>query len=134
MRQRMEEHRANPACAVCHTRMDPIGFALENFNAVGEWRDVADCVKVDSSGSLPDGTKFNGPVELRQVVLRNAERFAHTVADKMLIYALGRGTEYYDGPAIRKIVRDAAHTDYLWSSIVLGIVKSEPFQMRGAKE
>jgi hypothetical protein len=134
MRQRMEEHRANPACAVCHTRMDPIGFALENFNGVGEWRHDVDGVKVDSSGSLPDGTKFNGPMELRQIVLRNPERFAHTVVDKMLTYALGRGTEYYDGPAIRKIVADAAKTDYRWSSIILGIVKSEPFQMRGARE
>jgi hypothetical protein len=133
MRERMEEHRANPACAVCHSRMDPIGFALENFNGVGEWQNVVDGVKVDASGAFPDGTKFNGPVELREIVLRSPERFAHTVVDKMLTYALGRGTEYYDGPAIRKIVGDAAKTDYRWSSIILGIVKSEPFQMRGEK-
>jgi hypothetical protein len=134
MRQRMEEHRANPACSVCHARMDPIGFALENFNAVGEWRDTSEGVKVDSFGVFPDGTKFNGPVELRKIITRDPERFAHTVTDKMMIYALGRGTEYYDGPAIRRITRDAAKTDYRWSSIILGIVKSDAFQMRGAKE
>jgi uncharacterized protein DUF1585 len=114
--------------------MDPIGFALENFNAVGEWRDTSEGVKVDSSGVFPDGTKFNGPVELRKIITRDPERFAHTVTDKMMIYALGRGTEYYDGPAIRRITRDAAKTDYRWSSIILGIVKSDAFQMRGAKE
>jgi hypothetical protein len=134
MRERMEEHRANPACAVCHSRMDPIGFALENFNAVGEWRSMADGAKIDASGVLPDGTKFNGPIELRRIVLRDPEQFASTLTEKLLTYALGRGTEYHDGPAIRKITRNAASSNYKWSALIVGIVNSSPFQMRGAKE
>lgn len=132
VRQQMELHRANSACAVCHTRMDPLGFALENFDAIGRWRTAsgADNTPVDSSGVLPDGTKFNGPAELRQILLRHQQEFVSTVTEKLLTYALGRGVLYYDAPAIRAITRDAAASNYRWSSIILGIVKSIPFQMR----
>ena len=131
MRQRMEEHRANPACAVCHARMDPLGFALENFNGIGEWRTVGESnTPIDSSGSLPDGTKFDGPAGLRKLLLSHPDQFATSVTEQLMTYALGRGVEYYDKPAIRKIVREAAANDYRWSSVIMGIVRSTPFQMR----
>jgi len=132
VRQQMEQHRKNPACAGCHTRMDPLGFALENFDAIGRWRTTSGSANtpIDSSGVLPDGTKFNGPAELRKILLDRREEFVTTVTDKLLTYALGRGTEYYDAPAIRKIVREAARNDYRWSSLILGVVNSMPFQMR----
>jgi hypothetical protein len=104
MRQRMEQHRANPACAVCHTRMDPLGFALENFDGIGQWRTAEGSTAIDASGVLPDGTKFNGPVELRKILLSQPEQFATTITQKLLTYALGRGVEYYDLPSVRKIV------------------------------
>ena len=129
MRQRMEQHRANPACASCHRLMDPLGFALENFDAVGKWRIAQGKTPIDASGELPDGTKFQGPVELRQILLGKREQFVETVTEKLLTYALGRGVEYYDMPAIRKIVRDAG-PDYRWTSIVLGITRSTPFRLR----
>ena len=134
MRQRMEQHRANPACASCHVRMDPLGFALENFDAVGGWRTSDAGVPIDSSGVLPDGTKFNGPGELRNLLLTKRDQFAATVTERLLTYALGRGVDYYDQPAIRNILRQAAPSDYRWSSLVLGIVKSTPFQMRKSGE
>ena len=136
VRQQMEKHRANPACAVCHTRMDPLGFALENFDAVGKWRTVsgADNTPIDSSGSLPDGAKFQGPVGLRELLLSRPEQFVTTVTEKLLTYALGRGLEYYDVPAVRKVMRDAASSNYHWTSLILGIVNSEPFQMRRSRE
>jgi len=131
MRERMEQHRSNAACAVCHAQMDPLGFALENFNGVGEWRTISEAGSaVDASGVLPNGVKFNGPAELRKVLLSHPEQFANTVTDRLLTYALGRGVEYYDQPAIRKITRDAASSNYRWSSLILGIVNSTPFQMR----
>jgi hypothetical protein len=130
MRQRMEQHRANPACANCHKLMDPLGFALENFDAIGGWRTKQGNTPIDASGELPDGTKFQGPSELRGILLSKRDQFAGTVTEKLLTYALGRGIEYYDMPAIRKIVRDAASSDYRFSAIVLGIAKSTPFQMR----
>jgi mono/diheme cytochrome c family protein len=134
MRERMEQHRSNAACAVCHAQMDPLGFALENFNGVGEWRTVSEAGSaVDASGVLPNGVKFNGPAELRKVLLGHPEQFANTVTDRLLTYALGRGVEYYDQPAIRKITRDAASSNYRWSSLILGIVNSVPFQMRMSK-
>ena len=132
MRQRMEAHRANPACAVCHTRMDPLGFALENFDAIGQWRTTEGNTPINTSGVLPDGTKFNGPVELRKILLSHPEQFANTVTEKMLTYALGRGVEYYDLPSVRKVMRAAA-PDYKWSSLIIGIVKSVPFQMSTVK-
>jgi mono/diheme cytochrome c family protein len=134
MRERMEQHRSNAACAVCHAQMDPLGFALENFNGVGEWRTISEAGSaVDASGVLPNGVKFNGPAELRKVLLSHPEQFANTVTDRLLTYAMGRGVEYYDQPAIRKITREAASNNYRWSSLILGIVNSVPFQMRMSK-
>lgn len=132
VRQQMERHRANPACAVCHLRMDPLGFALENFDAIGKWRTTsgAENTLVDSSGVLPDGTKFDGPAGLRKILLGHPQEFATTVIEKLLTYALGRGVEYYDEPAVRRILRESSPGDYRWSSLILGIVKSAPFQMR----
>jgi hypothetical protein len=132
MRQRMELHRANPSCAVCHRLMDPIGFALENYDGLGRWRDsaVPGGEPIDSSGVLPDGTAFDGPAGLREVLLSKREMFVDTFTERLLTYALGRGVEEYDRPVIRKIVGAAAADDYRWSSIILGIVNSAPFQMR----
>ncbi len=135
VRQRMEQHRANPACASCHARMDPLGFALENFDGIGRWRTTSEAdTPIDASGILPDGTRFQGPVGLREVILGQPERFVTTVTERLLTYALGRGVEYYDAPAIRKIRRKAASEDYRWSSLILGIVKSTPFQMRRSQK
>ena len=130
----MEEHRANPVCASCHARMDPMGFALENFDAIGRWRTTNDAggSRIDASGMLPDGTRFDGPAELRKLLLKESAQFAGNVTEKLLTYALGRGTEYYDAPVIRKITREAAANDYRWSSLILGIVKSIPFEMRSS--
>ncbi|MES1261662.1 MAG: DUF1592 domain-containing protein [Acidobacteriota bacterium] len=133
MRERIAEHRANPACAGCHSVMDPLGFGLENFDAVGRWRTVENGIPIDSSGILPDGTKFEGPAGLQQVLLSRPEIFVSTLTEKLLTYSLGRGTEYYDAPAVRRIVRDAGAADYRFSSIILGIVNSAPFEMRRSK-
>ena len=131
MRAAMERHRANPACASCHAQMDPLGFALENFDAVGRWRVRSESNDaIDASGVLPDGTSFEGPDGMRGALLREPERFVATVTEKLLTYALGRNVESYDMPAVRAIVRDAERNDYRFSSIVLGIVRSTPFQMR----
>ena len=135
VRQRMEQHRANPACASCHARMDPLGFALENFDGIGRWRATSEAgTPIDPSGMLPDGTRFQGPVGLREIVLGQREQFVSTVTERLLTYALGRGVEYYDAPAIRKITREAAPDDYRWSSLISGIVRSTPFQMRRSRE
>ncbi|MCY4028945.1 MAG: DUF1592 domain-containing protein [Acidobacteria bacterium] len=133
MRARLEAHRANPACSACHARMDPLGFALEHFDAVGKWRDAEGGVPVDASGALPDGTTFDGLPGLRYVLLGRQDEFVTTVAEKLLTYALGRGIEHYDRPAIRAIVRDAAADGHRWSSLVLGVARSLPFQMRRAE-
>ena len=130
LRERLEAHRANPVCANCHTRMDPIGFAFENFDAVGRWRETDYDAPIDVSGVLPDGTAFDGLPELRDVLLSRRLEFVTTVTEKLLTYALGRGIEHYDRPAIRAIVREAKVDDYRWSSIILGVVRSMPFQMR----
>ena len=129
VRERLEQHRQNPACAACHAQMDPIGFALENFDAVGRWRESEGGERIDASGTLPHGTKFEGVAGLRQILLDRREQFVTTVTTKMLTYALGRNVEYFDMPSVRKIVRDAAPDDYRWSSIIEGIVRSVPFQM-----
>jgi hypothetical protein len=145
MRAQMEQHRANPGCASCHRLMDPIGFSLENFDALGRWRarepwmltvedekwrpNEADA-PIDDTGSLPDGTVFNGPAGLKKAILANPDRFVAAVTEKLMIYALGRGVEYYDRASVRKITADAARADRRFSSIVLGIVTSVPFQMR----
>jgi hypothetical protein len=133
MRQRMEEHRASPQCSVCHRLMDPLGFALENFDGIGRWRDSAaeeGAGPIDSSGVLPDGTQFDGPAGLRDILVNKRDMFVETFTERLLTYALGRGVEQYDAPIIRRIVREASADDQRWSSIILGIVKSNPFQMR----
>ncbi len=131
VRERTEEHRKNPACAVCHDLMDPLGFALENFDAIGSWRDRSESHEaIDAAGILVDGAKVNGPVTLRAAILSHPEAFLTTLTEKLLVYALGRGLEHYDMPVIRKIIRGAASKDYAFSSIVLGIVQSTPFQMK----
>jgi hypothetical protein len=129
-RAKMEEHRANPVCASCHKVMDPIGFTLENFDAVGAWRARDAGEPIDASGQFVDGTTVDGVVTLRHVLLKRPDVFVRTMTQKMLTYALGRGVEDYDMPAVRTIVRDSAKQDYRFSSLVLGIVNSEPFQMR----
>jgi hypothetical protein len=132
MRQRMEQHRRNPVCASCHSMMDPLGLSLENFDAVGRWRTLGEsATRIDASGALPDGTRFEGPAGLREALLRS-DRFVPTVTEKLLTYALGRGLEYYDAPAVRAIVRDAARDDYRFSALILGVVRSAPFRMRKA--
>lgn len=131
MRDRMAAHRRNPVCASCHVRMDPLGFALENFDAIGRWRTTSEAgTPIDASASLPDGTRFEGVAGLRKLAVAHRADFARTFAEKLLMYATGRGLEYYDMPAVRQILRDAAAGDYRWSTIVLGIVKSPAFQMR----
>ena len=132
VRQMLEMHRANPACASCHARMDPLGLSLENFDAIGEWRSADSGHPIDASGVLLDGTKVNGPQQLRQALLAQKTQFVQTVTEKLLTYALGRGLQYYDDPTVRAIDRAAAAGGYRWSSLILGIVKSAPFQMRTA--
>ena len=130
MRQRLEQHRANPVCASCHAMMDPLGFSLENFDAVGKWRTLGESGDtIDATGKSPDGTVFQGVAGLRESLLRS-DRFVPTLTEKMLTYALGRGVEHYDAPAVRAIVRDAAKNDYRFSSLIVGIVQSPPFRMR----
>jgi len=130
MREAMIQHRANPACAGCHARMDPIGFSMENFDALGKWRDLDSFNKIDASGVLPDGTKFEGTTGLRKLLLDHSNEFVSTVSEKLLMYAIGRNLQYYDAPAVRGITREAARSRNTFSSLVLGIVKSTPFQMR----
>ena len=134
VRERLEQHRKNPVCASCHARIDPLGFALENFDAIGRWRteDGESGTHIDASGVLPDGTQFSGPAEFRTALLSKKTEFVTNLTEKLLTYALGRGTEYYDAPVVRGIVRSASAADYQWSSIILGIVQSKPFQMRMA--
>jgi hypothetical protein len=127
LRERMEIHRKSPACASCHQRMDPLGFALENFDAVGKWRAEADGAPVDPAAAMPDGTQFSGIDGLRHYLADNKEDFVRTLSGKLLTYAIGRGVEYYDQPAIRKIAREAAAGNYSWSSVILGVVHSVPF-------
>jgi hypothetical protein len=131
VREQLERHRASPTCAACHRNIDPVGFALENFDAVGQWRETTrEGLAIDTAGVLADGTKVDGPGALRQALLSRPAVFAGTVTEKMLIYALGRGLEPVDMPVVRSIVRDAARQDYAMQSLVMGIVRSAPFQMR----
>jgi cytochrome c5 len=135
VRERLEEHRRNPACATCHRVMDPLGFSLENFDATGAWRTKeARGVGVDASGQLADGTPVDGPVALRKALLRHPEQFVRTMTEKLLTYGLGRGLEYYDMPVVRAIARDAARQHYRFSALITGIVKSTPFQMKKAHD
>ena len=131
VRERMERHRTDPVCASCHVRMDPLGFALESFDAVGGYRQLS---VEDTSGTLPSGLELTGPGSVRDMLLSNREDFVGTVTEKLMTYALGRGVEYYDHPSIRRIVRAAEADGYRWSSLILGIVESTPFQMRKARE
>ena len=130
VRERLERHRADPVCASCHMTMDPPGFALENFDAVGRWRELDAGRSVDARGSLPDGVELTGPAELREAILGRPELFARTVTQKLMTYALARGLEPEDMPAVRAIVRAAADDDYRFGALVLGIVRSAPFQMK----
>jgi hypothetical protein len=135
VRERMEAHRASPACAGCHKVLDPLGFALENFDAVGQWRTVSESGdKIDASGVLADGTKVSGVADLRAALLSRPNVFAGTMTEKLLTYALGRGLESYDMPAVRAVTREAARNNYRFSSLILGIVESTPFQMRRSQE
>jgi hypothetical protein len=130
VRERMEEHRANPVCAGCHKIMDPIGLSLENFDGVGQWRTVDSGFPIDASGQLVDGTPLNGPASLRKALLDRPEAFVGAMTEKLLMYGVGRETKYYDMPVVRAIMREAASDRYRLSELVLGIVKSAPFQMR----
>ncbi len=133
MREQMAAHRANPVCAACHAQMDQLGFALENFDAIGEWRDIyASGLPIDASAAFPDGTTFDGPAELRQLLLSHSGDFLTTVTERLLTYALGRGLEAFDAPAVREIQRGAARDDYRFATLIQRIVTSTPFQMRTA--
>jgi mono/diheme cytochrome c family protein len=132
MRERMEVHRANPSCASCHRSMDALGFAMENFNAVGAWRTREAGVAIDASGMVTDGTAVDGVIGLREALMRRPDVLVGTLTEKLLTYGLGRGLQHYDMPVVRGIVRDAAGRDYRFSSLILGIVRSAPFQMRKA--
>ena len=135
VRERLELHRKDPGCATCHRVMDPLGFSLDNFDATGEWRtNEAVGIPVDATGQLADGTPVNGPIALRQALLKHPEQFVRTMTEKLLTYGLGRGLEYYDMPIVRAIARDAAKENYRVSSLIAGIVRSAPFQMKKAHE
>ncbi|MEP6757137.1 MAG: DUF1592 domain-containing protein [Chthonomonadales bacterium] len=130
LRQRMELHRKDPSCASCHAKMDPLGFGLENFDAVGQWRTMDGAAKVDASGVLPSGQKFEGPAQLRNILLGLKVKFVKNFTDRLMTYSLGRGLEYYDRCSVDSIVKSAAADKYKFSAIVLGVVKSDPFLMR----
>ena len=133
IRQRLAQHRKDPACASCHNLMDPVGFSLENYDVVGRWRDFEDGLPVDSAGRLPDGTEIHQLDDLEQGILNRPEMFVTAMAEKLLTFAIGRGVEPFDGPAVRAIVKEAAKNEYRLSSLVIGIVESKPFQMRSAQ-
>ena len=131
VREQLEVHRSNPVCASCHRIIDPPGFALENFNSVGQWRDRnADGTPIDTAGVLADGTRVDGPAALRDAILSRPDAFVTTLTNRMLTYALGRGLEPSDMPVVRRIVKKAAQNDYRFASIVIGVVESSSFQMR----
>jgi len=132
MKERMSAHRANPACASCHQLMDPVGFALENYDAVGRWREVEGGTPIDASATLFDGTTVDGVDDLEAALLARPELFATTVTEKLLTFAIGRGVESFDAPAVRAILKDASVDDYQFSSLILAVVKSMPFTMRRA--
>jgi hypothetical protein len=130
----MEAHRANAVCASCHAKMDPLGFGLENLNAIGEWRDMDGKFPVDASGSLPGGKSFSGPKELKALLMQDRDAFAAAMTEKMMIYALGRGIERYDRPALKTVEARLESHDYRFSQLVLGIVDSLPFEMKRPRE
>jgi hypothetical protein len=133
LRQQMEQHRVNPACATCHAKLDPLGFGLENFDAIGAWRTLDNKKPIDPSGVLPGGEKFGGPAELRKVLLGKADQFRRCFADKLVTFALGRGLEYYDKCALDEIVSASKAKGDTFSGLVLAVVKSDPFQKRKGK-
>ncbi len=134
VRDRLEQHRRDPVCASCHMRMDPLGLALENFDAVGKWRDAESGMPLDVSGVLPDGTTIDGPVALRMALVARRDQIAAALAEKLFVYALGRATDEGDRPAIRRVVQNAAGSDYRWSALILDLVASTPFRMAWAPE
>ncbi|MCA9245832.1 MAG: DUF1592 domain-containing protein [Planctomycetales bacterium] len=133
LRERLEQHRADKSCAACHHKIDPLGFALENYDAIGRWRDKDGNFDIDASGALPDGSQFNGPGDLRRLIAQRGAQFRRTLVEKMLTYALGRGLEYYDRCAVEKICRKMADDDNRFAGMILGIASSDPFQLRGGK-
>jgi hypothetical protein len=130
LRERMEQHRKNAVCANCHAPMDPFGFALENFSATGRWRDTDSGATIDAVSKTPEGATIDAAAGFRTYLLGRSDEFVHTLAAKLLEYFLGRSLEYYDGPAVRQLVRDAGAENHRWSSLILRIVESGPFQMR----
>jgi mono/diheme cytochrome c family protein len=130
VRERIEQHRASPACAGCHKIMDPIGLAMENFDAIGRWRTIDEGVAIDASGQLVDGTPLNGPSSLRKAMLDRQDVFIAALTEKLMMYGVGRETKYYDMPAVRTVMRDAAKNRYRFSDLILGVVNSAPFQMK----
>jgi hypothetical protein len=132
LRERMEQHRASPTCAGCHKVLDPLGFALENFDGVGAWRTREAGLPIDASGLLADGTKVDGVVALRNALVARADIFVQTLTEKLMIYALGRGLKAYDMPAVRDIVRQTEKQDHRFSALIMGVVTATPFQMRMA--
>jgi hypothetical protein len=129
MREQMEIHRRNPACAACHVRMDPLGFAMEQFDPIGKWRTTSAGLPIDPSATFPDGTRIDGVKGVRTLVSSRRDQYVETFTAKLLTYALGRLVDYRDQPAIRKVAREAAAQDHRWSAIIIGIVKSAPFRM-----
>jgi hypothetical protein len=135
LRQRMEQHRANPACAACHKLMDPLGLALENYDAVGRWRTKDAGQDIDTTGEFPTGEPIRNPGDLIRIIRDNkSERFVRTLTEKLMVYALGRGLEYYDRCAVDKIMASAAQEDYRFQSLIFQIVMSDPFQRKGTRE
>jgi hypothetical protein len=134
VRERLEKHRNNPVCASCHQTIDPLGFALENYDSLGAYRTVDEGGNpIDASGTMPDGTRVDGLAGLRSLLLSKPSGFVGTITEKLLAYGLGRAVEHYDQPTVRKIVKDASAQDYRWSSLVVGIVESPAFLMRNSE-
>ncbi|HXJ39612.1 MAG TPA: DUF1585 domain-containing protein, partial [Bryobacteraceae bacterium] len=135
MRQAMEQHRANPVCASCHSKMDPLGFALENYDGIGAWRDKDNGTVIDSSGVLPDGSKFNGAAGLREALLQHhRDEFIATFTEKLMTYALGRGVEPYDRPVMRSVMREASKQNTTIQALINAIIQSPQFQLRRNRE
>jgi hypothetical protein len=132
LREQLQKHRSNPACSSCHSRLDPLGFSLENFDAVGKFRSSEGGSPIEASGAMPNGTVIDGPEGLKKILLSRKDEFVENLAGKLLTYGLGRGLEYYDQPAVREIRRQTARSGYSFSSMVLAIVNSVPFEMRRA--
>jgi hypothetical protein len=135
LREMMAKHRSNPVCAGCHSVIDPVGFALEQFDAIGKWRDVdRSFARIDPAGTMPDGAKFGNLADFRRLIINNPGPFLRTVTEKLLVYALGRPFEPYDAPAVRQVLRSAAASNYKFSDLVVGVAKSAPFLMRQVPE